>query len=238
MPTGVSNGSSIVGRLRPFWYYDWEAGPLTGAASEFVPMIRDNEAGNVERNFYELSRGKPGFVLAYDEPDLSSIPPEDKFWTKSYAPRLSPSIVPASPASSNDDWYKSFLKSPTAADFKIMAVHLFVDVKDISAKDVDTEVAEFKERLESVVKESQRPVWVTEFGLKTPNATPGSPAKFSDKKAACFMAQVIPLLEKKAMRYAWFSPVPDARNPQDATLPDALWNRDGSLTTLGTLYRQ
>jgi hypothetical protein len=238
----VGNAGEIVGRLGPHWYYTWGTKPVADTNAEFTPMIRDvgNGASDAANNLREVGqlRPSPPFVLAYDEPDVAGVSPEDKTWAKSYAPGLPSGAVPVSPASSSvNDWFNQFVKSDGAQKFPVVAIHLYEDIQGNDPDAVDHAVADFERRM-ALVEATQKPVWVTEFGLDTPNATKEDPAKFTDEQAACFMAQVIPYLEKHAMRYAWFSPVPDSQTPRYETLPDALWNRDGGLTPLGELYSQ
>ncbi|HEX4048209.1 MAG TPA: glycosyl hydrolase, partial [Elusimicrobiota bacterium] len=166
------------------------------------------------------------------------IAADDKTWADSYAPGLPPGAAAVSPAASSvNSWYQDFIKSPGAAQFPFVAIHLYEDIQANDPGSVDHAVADFERRLKQVGA-SKKPVWVTEFGLATWRATKDDPAKFTDEQAACFMAQAVPFLEKHSMRYAWFSPGPDAKDPLYPTLPDALWNLDGSLTPLGELYRQ
>ena len=239
----VGNAAAIVSNLRSYWYYTWGTKGVSGTTAKFTPMIYGIGNGNsdVENNLRELDqlRPLPEFVLAYNEPDLSQkIAPNDKTWTKSYAPRLPPGVIPVSPASSSvNDWFQEFMKGENAAKFDRVAIHLYEDVQANDPAAVDKAVADFERRMK-IVEKFKKPVWVTEFGLATWHATKESPAKFTDAQAACFMAQVLPYLEEHAERYAWFSPGPDGKTPLYPTLPDALWNLDGSLTPLGELYKQ
>ena len=241
VPYDVGNAGEIVGRLGPSWYYTWGTKPVADTTVEFTPMIHHaGSAGDAESNLRELGqlRPPPRFVLAYDEPDLAHVSPEDKTWAKSYAPRLPSGASSVSPASSSvNDWFNEFIKSDGAREFPAVAIHLYEDVQENDPDAVDHAVADFERRM-ALVEAAQKPVWVTEFGLKTTNATKEDPAKFTDAQAACFMARVIPYLEKHSARYAWFSPAPDSQTPRYETLPDSLWNRDGSMTPLGELYRQ
>ena len=239
-PSG-GNAGTVIGNLGSLWYYTWGTAPVTETNVEFTPMIYDNDPTKIESNFNDLRRLKPLHVLGYNEPDLSQKPdPEDDTWDKSYAPRLPPGITAVTPASSSvNPWYEQFVGGARARPFKNVAIHLFEEVRSPDIAEVAAAVADFEHKLDAV-KQSGKPVWVTEFGLITPGAANVNSLQFTQEQAACFMAQVIPYLEKdKAFeRYAWFSPVPDVNSQMYPTRADSLWNRDGSLTPLGELYSQ
>jgi O-glycosyl hydrolase len=80
-----------------------------------------------------------------------------------------------------------------------------------------------------------RPLWITEFGVGDWQAKNRAENRHRPEQVAQFIRQLFPQLDACTFveRYAWFN-----TRPESAPLgPSALFNEDGTLTTVGEAYR-
>jgi len=251
----VHAAASIMRATRAGWYYTWWLTPHDDAPGEFVPMVYGvaGDAGGMEKELKaidDLRRLNPRHVLGYNEPDLipkdrknlpigtkPRIAADDPTWDAKFADRLPPSATRVSHASSHpNDWFREYMAGQ-GEKFPEVAIHVYVDVQQPFA--LTAAVDGFHRQLAEIKRAAHgRPIWITEMGLATWHADDPAKVRFTPQQEACFMATVLPELDRdgEVARYAWFSQSADGKRPQYPTLPGALWYESGRLTPLGLLY--
>lgn len=150
-------------------------------------------------------------------------------------------------------WLQTYMKDSDAnaasdpdgrTDF--IAVHLYssIAIPDGASPQeayalVQRSVKGFTDRLKTLEAAYRgKPLWITEMGLEDGAAKDTKRPRYAPKDDACFMAQVLSVLDNddKVARYAWFSADPQARSPLYPTVPGALFS-NGRPTPLADLYR-
>jgi O-glycosyl hydrolase len=185
-------------------------------------------ANNSFSNFISgLANGGAKAILGFNEPDSSSqsnlsVSSALQAWglmqgASNGVPLVSPACV-----DDTDSWMQSFMSGAAAAGYRVDAVAIHWYGGD--------DPTGFINYVNAVHNLYNKPIWITEF----------CPADWSGNggvtvaDATSFMETVVPELESMSyvQRFSWFSAAP--------TDPDlgqgALFNSDGSLTALGSIY--
>lgn len=219
-------GSNVSGhkQINPAWYYNWTRG---GKGSEypieFVPMVK-GKINVVEKTFKAIRQQKNiHYLLGYNEPERErqgniSVEKGLLHWPKLVKLAKEKNLRLGSPAVSNDDagnqWLDEFMKAAKRKKLHIdfLAVHWYSG----------TDVKEFKDWLDAMYKKYRLPIWVTEF-----NGWEGTHEEMEEFALGAFK-----VLEKhrRVERYAYFS--------KKKGEPGSLWNKDGSLSTIGLALKE
>ncbi|MDQ8188679.1 glycosyl hydrolase [Roseibacillus persicicus] len=203
------------------WYYNWSPSGPRGDG-QFVPMLKGTRQirnGGLKKlqAYPELSH-----LLGYNEPERTkqgnlTVEAALKFWPKLQALAETKGARLGSPAPSSDkdgmEWLDEFMQQAKSRKLKVdfVALHYYRSRNPDDLEDFIKEVA----------KEYRLPIWLTEF-----NGWSGPRDEHEDflKEALRFLER-----ERKVERYAYFNP--------GLGKPHSLLNKDGSLTSLGELYR-
>lgn len=235
---GGKDWKARLEKLEVSWHYNWAA-KLPGAAPDgvdFVPMIWGywgNSAGfkgTMRRLHGDRQAGREQHLLGFNEPDKKnqaniSVDRALKAW-----PYLQwTGLRLGSPATVNpeNEWMKTFMRKAEAKGYRID----FVTVHWYGGPNADSLIS----RLKRVHQLYGKPIWITEFAVADWTAKNRADNKFSERQVQQFMKEVLPRLDELDFveRYAWFS-----GGPNHAALgPSSLWNKDGTLTPLGKLYK-
>jgi hypothetical protein len=211
------------------WWYDWGAGPASGAAAgfEFVPMIW----GNNNISGTKIPAGSK-YLLGFNEPNFSSqanLTPTQaaNLWPQVEAIAKSAGIPLVSPAvnycgacsdpSITDPytWLEDFFNACSGCEVDYIAVHWYnCDLPSLQGYlEGSSNFAGFAQ--------FNKPIWLTEFACDNSNDVAAQQA---------YMKLAVPYLESQAniFRYSWFN---------SSAIPNAqLTNSNGTLTALGQTY--
>lgn len=202
------------------WHYDWTlGGPKKNA--NFVPMLKGKEQTNGGALKKLQSYPNLPHLLGYNEPERKkqgnlNVKDAIAFWPKLQALAEQKGARLGSPAPSSDqagiNWLDNFMTEAKRRKLK-------VDFICLHSYSPDPEHLE--NLIKNAAKEYRLPVWLTEF-----NGWSGSREEHGD-----FLKESLKFLEKerKVERYAYFNPGKGKAH--------SLINNDGSLTSLGKLYR-
>ena len=139
-------------------------------------------------------------------------------------------VALGSPACANDTdrWMQDFMAQADTLNYRVdfVTVHWYGGDNAVG----------FINYLKNIYSLYKKPIWITEFAVADWNAISISNNKYSKAQILSFMQQVLPALDQLSFvkRYAWFS-----ASTSDAHLGNsALFNSNGTLTTLGQYYSQ
>lgn len=206
--------------LNPNWYYTWGTTAVLGLEDlSFTPMCWGI-------NSVSKIGGPVPVLLGFNEPDgaaQSNLTPQQAFnlWPKleGLGSRLgSPAI--AGNASKAGSWLETFSNFNPKFDF--VCVHWY------APPNVDS----FLKQIDAIYAKYQKPIWVTEFAV----------ADWTGKYAGGYEVSLVETFMKGACaglesrdfveRYTW-----KTRTLSDVNLgTSSLFNDDGTLTALGTIY--
>jgi hypothetical protein len=214
------------------WFYSWGSTPPENipAGVEFVPMVWGKGSGDYTKMGKQLRKAGYQQLLGLNEPDQkdqSNITVEAALalWPKLMETGLrlgSPGCVHP-----DRDWMKQFMQGVTERGLRVD----FVTVHSYGGLSADA----LMQRLESVHKLFNRPLWITEFAVGDWQAKTRAENKYRPEQVVKFMEQLLPQLDRCEFveRYAWFP-----ASPNSAPLgSSALFNEDGTLTPVGQAYR-
>lgn len=222
-----------MGLLDARWLYNWKTTPPENIplGIEFFPMVwskvREDSFPQLRA---ELRGNKFKTLLGYNEPDQAkqgNMTVEEVLdqWPKlmELGVRLgSPACVHP-----DKDWMKAFMKGVEERKLRVD----FVTVHSYGGPNADT----LMKRLAAVHEMFGRPLWITEFAVGDWQAKTRAENRHRPKQVVDFIRQLFPQLDACDFveRYAWFPAKPDS-----APLgPSALFNDDGTLTSVGEAYR-
>lgn len=214
------------------WFYSWNSTPPENipVGIEFVPMVwgkGDDEYAQLGKH---LRKAGCQQLLGLNEPDQmkqSNVTVEEALalWPKLMATGLrlgSPGCVHP-----DRDWMKAFMKGVEEKKLRVdfVTVHSYGGLSANALMD----------RLAAVHQMFNRPLWITEFAVGDWQAKTRAENKYRPEQVVKFMEQLLPQLDRCEFveRYAWFPAKPD----NHALGPCALFNDDGSLTSVGQAYR-
>jgi hypothetical protein len=168
--------------------------------------------------------------LGFNEPDnkdQANMPVERAI---AYWPKLMDAGLPlGSPGCVHADreWMLDFMAEIERKNYRVdfICVHWYGGANSQS----------FINHLKKVYELYNKPIWITEFAPADWNASSVENSSITKAKAANFMKEVLPELDKLDFvhRYAWFS----AKTSSPALGNSALFYDNGNLTPLGKFYR-
>ncbi len=204
------------------WYYNWSPnGPANDPS--FIPMLkgkRQMAAGGLNKL---KSFPNPTHILGYNEPERErqgnlSLQEALDFWPQLQAVAEAKGARLGSPAPSSDqggmNWLDEFMIQAKRRKLKVdfIAIHYYRSRNSDDLEDF----------IKDLARDYRLPIWLTEF-----NGWSGPRDEHEE-----FLEESLKFLEKerKVERYAYFDPGPGK--------PHSLFNQDGSLSSLGELYRK
>jgi hypothetical protein len=230
--------SQKITKLNVAWHYSWghELKNDEPDSVEFVPMIwgawSDTAAvvSKIEEIIRYKNEKKVKYLLGFNEPDnkdQANMPVERAI---AYWPKLMDAGLPlGSPGCVHADreWMLDFMAEIERKNYRVdfICVHWYGGANSQS----------FINHLKKVHELYNKPIWITEFAPADWNASRVENSSITKAKAANFMKEVLPELDKLDFvhRYAWFS----AKTSSPALGNSALFYDNGNLTPLGKFYR-
>jgi len=206
--------------LNPKWYYTWGTTAVLGLESiPFTPMCWG------AKTVAKLGVPVPT-LLGFNEPDgaaQSNLTPEQamSLWPKlvQASSRLgSPAI--AANASKTGSWLETFVNLDPKFDF--VCVHWYAPPNADS----------FLKQIDAIWAKYQKPIWITEFAVA--DWAGKHPGGYDVELVKVFIKAACAGLESRDFveRYTW-----KTRTLSDTNLgTSSLFNDDGSLTDLGSIY--
>jgi hypothetical protein len=215
------------------WFYSWGSNKPanTPANLNFVPMIWGywgNKSSILKAGAAAKTAGCKE-LLGFNEPDEKkqanmSVEKALEAWPT----LMETGLRLGSPGCVHPDgpWMQRFMEEVRKRRLQVD----FVCVHSYGGTDANA----FMDRLERVAKQFRKPLWITEFACGDWQAKSPQQNRHKPEQVLKFMESVIPRLEKARFieRYAWY-PAPTTSNPLGTS---ALFQPDGSLTRLGSLY--
>ena len=215
------------------WFYSWNSTPPENipAGVEFVPMVWGKlREDSLPKLRAELRQNNMKTLLGFNEPDQKkqgNVTVEEALeqWPK----LMELGVRLGSPGCVHPDreWMKAFMKGVEERRLRVD----FVTVHSYGGPNADA----LMKRLAAVHEMFGRPLWITEFAVGDWNAKSRAENRYRPEQVVEFVRNVLPQLDacKFVERYAWFPAKPDS-----APLgPSALFNDDGTLTSVGEAYR-
>lgn len=213
--------SQKIASLNPQWYYTWNAKSILGLPIPFVPMAWGKSYMPPTPALFSDAP-----LLGFNEPDgatQSNLTPQQalSLWptiTES-GKRIGSPATAANPVKPGS-WLEQFVTLGGTFDF--VCVHWYAPPNAVS----------FLAQIDAIWAKYKKPIWVTEFAVadwsgKFPGGFPPSLVE-SFMKDACAGLDAREHVE----RYTW-----KTRSTSDSKMgTSALFNDDGSLTALGTIY--
>ncbi len=227
-----------VEKLHVSWHYSWghELKNTEPDSVEFVPMIWGawSDTSAVQAKLDEIktykSKGQIQYLLGFNEPDNKDQSNMTVESALAYWPKLMETGLPlGSPGCVHADreWMSEFMAEIEKRNYRVD----FVCIHWYGAANAQTLV----NYLNKVYDLYKKPIWITEFAPADWNALTAESGNVTKAKAAIFMKEILPELDKLDFvhRYAWFSA--NISNP--ALGNSALFYDNGNLTPLGKYYQ-
>jgi hypothetical protein len=215
------------------WFYSWNVTPPENvpAGVTFVPMTWGKLCEDSMLNIGSVLRQhRADHLLGFNEPDQ----PDQSDMTVSEAlaawPRLMELDVRlGSPGCVHPDreWMKAFMRGVTEQGLRVD----FVTVHSYGGLNVRA----LMKQLEKVYQLYGLPLWITELGVGDWKAKTRAENQYCPEQIVKFIEQLVPRLDDCDFveSYAWFT----ADQDDPALGPCAIFNADGSLTTVGKAYQ-
>jgi len=225
-----------VNALNVGWFYNWNfvRNPGMDTSLPYTPMSWGMTSVNNPMAIKLINQlDNPGYenvVLGFNEPDGA----KQANMTVDMAIQHWPLLIGSgrrvgSPATASNPttaggWLANFMTAAKGANLRVdfIAVHWYAPPN----------VTSFLKELDTLYQQYGLPIWITEFAVADWTATTES--KFTVEQITAFMEAVVPELNKRSYieRFAW-----KTRATSDINMgTSALFNDDGSLTTLGAVY--
>ncbi|KAJ3100729.1 hypothetical protein HK100_004663 [Physocladia obscura] len=228
--------------LDAHWFYNWASTQTAvnpDSALPFVPMIWG--PGSITTSVISSltisgTAGVNDVLLGFNEPDSATqanTTPEQAIalWPQfiSTGRRLgSPAVAQNASLSGSDSWLAQFMSLAKTNNYRVdfITLHYYPEPGYASA---------LLQLVDEVYALYDLPIWLTEFCPADWSASASNPTKFTAADSLAFMTEVIPALYQRSYveRFAWFSYA--ITDPQLGF--SSLFNSDGTLTSLGTLYQ-
>jgi Glycosyl hydrolase catalytic core len=203
--------------VNPKWYYTWGLHGSSQVDLPFTPMAWGKGS---------LPSVHSPIMLGFNEPDGAA----QSNLTVQQALSLWPTVVAqgdriGSPATAGNpvttgSWLEQFMAESPKVDF--ICVHWYAPPNASS----------FLKEIDAIYAKYQKPIWITEFAVADWSGK--FPGGFAPNLVQEFMSEACTGLDARSYveRYSW-----KTRTPEDTHMgTSAIFNDDGSLTTLGKLY--
>lgn len=224
----------VIKRLDARWFYSWGSNKPSDvpAGVDFIPMIWGywGDRAGIAKAGAAAKEARITELLGFNEPDQhdqSNLTVEKALaaWpelTKTGLRLGSPACVHP-----DGEWMKAFMAGVKRQKLRVD----FVCVHSYGGTDANA----FMNRLQSVHKLFDRPLWITEFACGDWEAKSVAQNRHKPEQVLKFMKQVLPQLERSSFveRYAWFPAGADSA----ALGTSALFDKTGELTPLGKFYQ-
>jgi hypothetical protein len=233
---GIGGAAPLPSGLRTSWYYNWGSNPSTSGmpsadpSMQFLPMVWGWYPNSTPALLASLRTQHPLILLGFNEPDhtdQSNIPVEVAIAAWSQFQGIATELVAPAAADPLGTWLQTFMSAVEKQNLQVdsIAVHNYGGPSPSA----------FLDMLGAVHDLYQRPIWVTEFAVADWQAVNGASNRYSATQVAGFMQTVCPAMDQLAWikGYAWF---PWASNSSNALASSVLFDSNGNLTELGTLY--
>lgn len=216
------------------WFYNWTGAKPDDSPRDipFIPMIwkYSGNPQSVEKVAAVAKKENSRELLAFNEPDRSSQSNMSVVQALEAWPLLQKTgLRLGSPACvhPDSDWMQEFMEEVKKRNLKVD----FICVHSYAGPNADA----FLDRLKTIHKLYDRPLWITEFAVGDWNATSLAENRYKPADILKFMKDVLPKLDRLDFleRYAWFPADADNKTLGNS----ALWDADGKLTPLGEYYR-
>jgi hypothetical protein len=227
-------GASLTD-VQAAWYYNWSAGPTSGAgdSAEFVPMIWGPDSVNADQLNRATSSGS--VLLGFNEPDFGSqsnmtVEQALDLWPQLQATGLRlGSPAPAVGAAEAGGWLDRFLAGARQRGYRVDFIALHWYGSDFS----DAAVGQLQGYIQSVYDRYHLPIWLTEYALI--KFGDGGSTYPSDAQEAAFVTGSTAMLESLPFveRYAWFA----LPTPTEGGQGTGLYRDDATPTPAGAAYR-
>ena len=225
---------SVIKQLNARWFYSWGSNiPKDVPADvDFIPMIWGHWGDSAGIAKVGAAAKEAGIreLLGFNEPDQhdqSNLTVEKAL--AAWPELMKTGLRLGSPGCVHPDreWMKAFMAGVKKQKLQVD----YVCVHSYGNTDADA----FMNRLESVHKLYDRPLWITEFACGDWEAKSVAQNRHKPELVLKFMKQVLPRLEKCSFveRYAWFPAGADSA----ALGTSALFDKAGELTPLGKFYQ-
>jgi hypothetical protein len=210
------NFESKLMSVNPKWYYTWG---LNGSSLNlpFVPMAWGKGS---------LPHSKTPIILGFNEPDGTSqsnltVSQALSMWPQvtNYGDRIGSPATAGNPTSTGS-WLEQFMNALPKVDF--ICVHWYAPPN----------VTSFLKEIDSIYEKYGKPIWITEFAVA--DWAGKFPGGYNQSLVEEFMKDACAGLDARSYveRYSW-----KTRTTKDIHMgTSALFNDDGSLTSLGQLY--
>lgn len=220
--------SKSIDDINPSWYYNWGVWPEKSVNQkiDFVPMVGDLKS---LKNINKVKDDQ--YVLLFNEPDgkANYIDPVKAAKLSIGMMKQYHTIQFITPAAQNpwSNWMPKYLhviNDPNYKKFNIFAMHWYGKA----------DINKFENDIEQIHHKYNRNIWLTEFAIVTDC---NKSEKENDIMAIEFMSKALIFLEKTdyIKRYSWFSPRYKFSSGCELN-SDLLFNEDGTLTKLGSIY--
>ena len=208
-----------VKSVNPKWYYTWGLYGSENLDLPFVPMAWGKGSLPAPEKHFDI-------ILGFNEPDgaaQSNLTPQHalSMWSQvsNAADRVGSPATAANPAAIGS-WQQQFMDASPKTDF--ICVHWYAPPNAQS----------FLRMIDTVWQKYNKPIWVTEFAVS--DWFGKSPGGYPVAQVAQFMKDACAGLDARTYveRYTW-----KTRSTSDVHMgTSAIFNDDGSLTSLGQLY--
>ncbi|MEO0532067.1 MAG: glycosyl hydrolase, partial [Planctomycetota bacterium] len=205
---------SMVTGTNVGWFYDWSdinAEPVTTSA-EYLPMFYSAADVTAER-IADVAVNYPNatHILGMNEPDQPSQGTSTVAEALSVWPMIeSTGLRTVSPANLSDSggraWSRDFLNQADALGYRVdvVGVHWYGNFFSVDYTNPEQTATRFLNDIESWWTEYQKPLWITEFGVRdtSDQIDPELIGSHNER----FLELVLPELDSRdyVERYAWF----------------------------------
>jgi hypothetical protein len=224
----------VIQQLNARWFYSWGANKPKGVPADvdFIPMIWGywGDLAGIAKAGAAAKEAGIRELLGFNEPDQHnqsnlSVEKVLGLWPE----LMKTGLRLGSPGCVHPDreWMKAFMEGVKKQKLRVD----YVCVHSYGGTDANA----FLNRLESIHKLYDRPLWITEFACGDWEAKSVAENRHKPEAVLKFMKQVLPKLEKCSYveRYAWFPAGTDSASLGTS----ALFDKAGALTPLGKYYQ-
>lgn len=228
---------SKINVLRVGWFYNWNYTRTQKVDEQipYVPMIWGAKSATNNDAINTINSTPVDYdsvLLGFNEPDFNqqsnmTVDQAISLWPvlQNSGRRLGSPAV-AKNSTDPNGWFAQFMIKAKSLNYRInfIAIHWYAPPN----------VSSLLKTIDTLWNTYNLPIWITEFAVADWNATTTTPCKYTVDQVKDFMTKIIPELESRSYveRYCW-----KTRTTSDINMGiSTLFNDDGSLTDLGSLY--